>query len=138
MARGLYNRFGFRVTGQTNKPNLIRLLHAFYAKDYLHRISSLTVRQKGGPETLQIEMSVDAIADMDEEGVASEVIFHFSQNGENLPWVGQGLWTVFDFENQGYGLPMEGPDEFAGTILSGCSSLWSWQAPRRPDAGDHL
>jgi predicted TIM-barrel fold metal-dependent hydrolase len=38
------------------------------------------------------------IADMDREGVASEVIFHFSQNGENFPWVGQGLWTIFDFE----------------------------------------
>jgi predicted TIM-barrel fold metal-dependent hydrolase len=38
------------------------------------------------------------IADMDKEGVASEVIFHFSQNGENFPWVGQGLWTIYDFE----------------------------------------
>lgn len=38
------------------------------------------------------------IADMDAEGVASEVLFHFSQNGENFPWVGQGLWTIYDFE----------------------------------------
>jgi predicted TIM-barrel fold metal-dependent hydrolase len=38
------------------------------------------------------------IADMDSEGVSSEVIFHFSQNGENFPWVGQGLWTIYDFE----------------------------------------
>ena len=36
--------------------------------------------------------------DMNREGIASEVIFHFSQNGENFPWVGQGLWTIFDFE----------------------------------------
>ncbi|MCH7788618.1 MAG: amidohydrolase family protein [Acidobacteria bacterium] len=40
----------------------------------------------------------ERIADMDNEGIASEVIFHFSQNGENFPWVGQGLWTIFDFE----------------------------------------
>jgi predicted TIM-barrel fold metal-dependent hydrolase len=38
------------------------------------------------------------IADMDAEGIASQVLFHFSQNGENFPWVGQGLWTIFDFE----------------------------------------
>jgi len=38
------------------------------------------------------------IADMDAEGIASQVLFHFSQNGENFPWVGQGLWTIYDFE----------------------------------------
>jgi len=38
------------------------------------------------------------IADMNAEGIASQVLFHFSQNGENFPWVGQGLWTIYDFE----------------------------------------
>ena len=32
---------------------------------------------------------------MDGDGVAAELIWHFSQNGENLPWIGQGLGTVF-------------------------------------------
>jgi predicted TIM-barrel fold metal-dependent hydrolase len=35
------------------------------------------------------------LADMDVDGVAAELIWHFSQNGENMPWVGQGLGTVF-------------------------------------------
>jgi predicted TIM-barrel fold metal-dependent hydrolase len=38
------------------------------------------------------------IADMDAEGIAAQVLFHFSQNGENFPWVGQGLGTIFDLE----------------------------------------
>ena len=36
------------------------------------------------------------LADMDADGVAAEVIWHFSQNGENMPWVGQGLGTVHE------------------------------------------
>ena len=35
------------------------------------------------------------LRDMDSDGVAAELIWHFSQNGENLPWIGQGLGTVF-------------------------------------------
>ena len=35
------------------------------------------------------------LADMDSDGVASEVIWHFSQNGENLPWIGIGLGNVY-------------------------------------------
>jgi predicted TIM-barrel fold metal-dependent hydrolase len=38
------------------------------------------------------------LRDMDRDGVASAAIYHFSQNGENLPWIGQGLGTVLDFE----------------------------------------
>lgn len=34
------------------------------------------------------------LADMDYDGVAAEIIWHFSQNGEDLPWVGIGLGTV--------------------------------------------
>jgi hypothetical protein len=32
--------------------------------------------------------------DMDADGVAAELMWHFSQNGENLPWIGIGLGTV--------------------------------------------
>ncbi len=35
------------------------------------------------------------LADMDTDGVAAELIWHFSQNGENLPWVGIGLGNVY-------------------------------------------
>ena len=31
---------------------------------------------------------------MDADGVAAELMWHFSQNGENLPWIGIGLGTV--------------------------------------------
>ncbi len=34
------------------------------------------------------------LADMDADGVAAELMWHFSQNGENLPWIGIGLGTV--------------------------------------------
>jgi predicted TIM-barrel fold metal-dependent hydrolase len=35
------------------------------------------------------------LADMDSDGVAAELIWHFSQNGENLPWIGLGLGNVY-------------------------------------------
>jgi predicted TIM-barrel fold metal-dependent hydrolase len=48
------------------------------------------------------------LADMDRDGVASELIWHFSQNGEPLPWAGPGLGTVtpeqFDLAEVGYHL----------------------------------
>ncbi len=58
---GLYQLLDFRVRGESDVPNLIRLLHAFYAKDYLHRIRDMSIRRtrEGG---FQVEMSIDAIA----------------------------------------------------------------------------
>jgi uncharacterized protein len=38
------------------------------------------------------------LADMDADGVAAELIWHFSQNGENLPWVGIGLGNVYSHQ----------------------------------------
>jgi predicted TIM-barrel fold metal-dependent hydrolase len=38
------------------------------------------------------------LADMDSDGVAGELIWHFSQNGENLPWVGIGLGNVYSHQ----------------------------------------
>jgi hypothetical protein len=35
------------------------------------------------------------LRDMDSDGVAAELIWHFYQNGENLPWIGPGIGTVF-------------------------------------------
>ncbi len=38
------------------------------------------------------------LADMDADGVAAELMWHFSQNGENLPWVGIGLGNVYSHQ----------------------------------------
>ncbi|QDT03270.1 hypothetical protein K227x_16520 [Rubripirellula lacrimiformis] len=58
---GMYHQLGFRVSGTTDIPNLIGLLHSFYAKDYLHRIRELAVRpsRQGG---FTVEMTIDAAA----------------------------------------------------------------------------
>lgn len=58
---GLYQQLGFKVSGNADIPDLVGLLHAFYAKDYLHRIRDLSVRaaKTGG---FNIELTVDVIA----------------------------------------------------------------------------
>jgi hypothetical protein len=43
-------------------PDLIKLLHAFYAKDYLHRISKISIAKARVGEGMQITMNIDAIA----------------------------------------------------------------------------
>ncbi len=58
---GLYQQIDFRVRGNTNVPDLINLLHAFYAKDYLHRIRDLSIRRTREGDFM-VEMSIDAIA----------------------------------------------------------------------------
>jgi len=56
---GIYQKFDFRITGSTELPALIGMMHDFYAKDYLHRIRELTINpQKGG---FAVSMNVDAI-----------------------------------------------------------------------------
>ena len=46
------------------------------------------------------------LRDMDQDGVAAELMWHFSQNGEPLPWAGHGLGTVmpsqFELAAAGY------------------------------------
>lgn len=58
---GLYQLLEFRVRGNSDVPGLIRLLHTFYAKDYLHRIRDMSIRRTREGD-FQLEMSVDAIA----------------------------------------------------------------------------
>ncbi len=61
----LYQRFSFRVSGKTTLPKVTELLHAFYAKDYLHRIREFNVRpNKVGQASgeMIMELSIDAIA----------------------------------------------------------------------------
>lgn len=58
---GLYQLLDFRVRGNSDVPNLIGLLHAFYEKDYLHRIRDMSIRRTREGD-FQVEMSIDAIA----------------------------------------------------------------------------
>ncbi len=58
---GLYQELRFRVSGNTSLPNLIGLLHAFYSKDYLHRIRELTISQTKTND-LKLTMTIDTIA----------------------------------------------------------------------------
>jgi len=57
----LYERYGFKISGKTDGRGWLELMHAFYSKDYLHRISEMTVRpsREGG---LAIDLSIDAIS----------------------------------------------------------------------------
>ena len=57
---GLYQKHTFRVTGNSDVPNILNLLHSFYAKDYLHRIRILDLKpaRSGG---FDVELTVDAI-----------------------------------------------------------------------------
>ncbi|MGV3484941.1 MAG: cadherin repeat domain-containing protein [Planctomycetaceae bacterium] len=57
----LYDRYGFKVSGKTDARGWVELMHAFYSKDYLHRISEMTIRpaREGG---LAIDLTIDAIS----------------------------------------------------------------------------
>jgi len=50
----------------------------------------------------------ERLNDMDYDGVVAELIWHFSQNGEPMPWLGHGLGTVtpeqFQLAKVGYQL----------------------------------
>jgi hypothetical protein len=62
--RELYQRLDFSVRGRTDMTGFIDILHAFYAKDYLHRIRSLTLRPNREGD-FSIELMIDAIALLD-------------------------------------------------------------------------
>lgn len=57
----LYERMDYRVRGRSNVPNIVNLLHDFYAKDYLHRIRDLSLRPTREGD-FDIELTIDAIA----------------------------------------------------------------------------
>jgi hypothetical protein len=58
---GLYERLDYRVRGRSTVPDFINLLHAFYAKDYLHRIRDLSLRPTREGD-FDVELTIDAIA----------------------------------------------------------------------------
>lgn len=56
----LYQIHGFKIKGKTDQRGWLELMHLFYSKDYLHRISSLAVNP-GRDGDLTIDMQVDVI-----------------------------------------------------------------------------
>lgn len=58
---GLYQLLDFRVRGNADVPNLIGMMYAFYAKDYLHRIRDMSIRRTREGD-FQVEISIDAVA----------------------------------------------------------------------------
>jgi len=59
-AGDLYKRHGFKVSGKTDQRGWLELLHLFYSKDYLHRISDLSVRPAPGGG-LAVDLNIDVI-----------------------------------------------------------------------------
>lgn len=57
----LYHRLRFRLSGTTDVPNFLNLLHSFYARDYLHRISSLEINPDRN-DRFSVDMNIEAIA----------------------------------------------------------------------------
>jgi hypothetical protein len=59
-AGDLYKRHQFKLSGKTDQRGWVELMHLFYTKDYLHRISNLVVRpfREGG---LFVDMTIDVI-----------------------------------------------------------------------------
>ena len=92
-------------------PKLMEQLRAYCPEQYLERFDEDAAAQAQQTEGMRATMSARMahpnldrdghwdprarLRDMDGDGVAAELIWHFSQNGENLPWIGQGLGTVF-------------------------------------------
>ncbi|TWU41899.1 cadherin repeat domain-containing protein [Novipirellula artificiosorum] len=59
----LYRRLSYSVDGRTDLTKLVKMLHAFYSKDYLQRISKLSISPaRDKPGQLDLKMSIDALA----------------------------------------------------------------------------
>ncbi len=59
----LYQRLSYSIDGRTDLPKLIDFLHAFYAKDYLHRMSKLAITPaRDEASRFDVKISVDVIA----------------------------------------------------------------------------
>lgn len=59
--KGVYTRLSYRVDGEADFVKTLKMLHAFYAKNYLHRVAKLDLTpNKTG--TFAVKMTVDVIA----------------------------------------------------------------------------
>lgn len=58
--RDLYTQLNFNVTGTGTLEQMLELLHQFHSTDFLHRISSLSMRKT--PNGVTLDMTVQALA----------------------------------------------------------------------------
>lgn len=57
----LYNQLSFQVQGNTDMDSFVDWMHEFYAKDYLHRIRTWTLRPNRGGG-FRLDMTIDALS----------------------------------------------------------------------------
>ena len=72
------------------------------------------------------------LADMDSDGVAAEVIYHGSQNGEPLPWGGSAKFGIGTFDTSG-GSRLELSQSSAAISTTG-----GWPTSARPTPSGSL
>ncbi len=58
----LYHRFQFKVTGTTDQQGWVEWLHLFYAKDWLHRITDMSVQKAAADGKLNVNLTIEVIA----------------------------------------------------------------------------
>ncbi len=58
----LYQRHSFKVSGRTDARGWVELMHAFYSKDYLHRITEMSVRPAAREGGLSVTLNIEAIS----------------------------------------------------------------------------
>src|SRR4051812_19592035 len=99
-------------------PRLIEDLRDYCPKKYLEQYDDMVAQEQAGKAAMMEAFNKSGgargaaisghrnmktaghydphvrLREMDTDGVAAEAIWHFSQNGENMPWVGLGLGTV--------------------------------------------
>ena len=99
-------------------PRLVEDMRPYCPKKYLARYDEFVQQHEAGVEAMRELFSKSGgargaaftnhpnmatpghydpharLRDMDADGVAAEAMWHFSQNGEPMPWVGIGLGTV--------------------------------------------
>ena len=58
----LYESMAFKLEGEAGLPEIVNLLHAFYTKDYLHRIRNINLTKSLRKEGFRVLMTIDAAA----------------------------------------------------------------------------
>lgn len=58
---GVYERISFNVSGRATLPQLTKLLHEFYAVNYLHQIRALRVKPIPESRELEVSLAIDAV-----------------------------------------------------------------------------
>jgi hypothetical protein len=61
-SRKIYTVFSFNVTGRGTLEQLVQFLHAFYAADHLHKISSLSITPVKKSSDLDLQITIEALS----------------------------------------------------------------------------